>query len=66
MSIYEPTLEGKCLNCGKDIQVEGVHNGVGYVHPPLHCECGWSERCSLKDEINCKHCDQFDMCFKNI
>ena len=42
MSIYDPILEDVCPKCGNKVYSEGVHNGVGYVYPPLHCICGWS------------------------
>jgi len=41
MNIYKPINKGICPKCGKEVYSEGVHNGVWYIYPPSHCECGW-------------------------
>lgn len=57
-------LEEKCPICGEMTYAEGVHNGIAYVYPPLHCDnCGWSEYCSYQNEEDCKKCDQYEKCF---
>ena len=61
--MFEPILEDVCPKCGSNIYSEGIDNGIGYVYPPLHCECGWSEMCSYQDEEGCKQCDQYEYCY---
>lgn len=65
MSIYDPILEDVCPKCGNKVYSEGIHNGVGYVYPPLHCGCGWSEMCAYEDEESCKKCDQYEYCYRD-
>lgn len=64
MSIFEAVIEEICPRCGANIYSEGIDNGIGYIYPPLHCECGWSEMCEFKDKENCKICDQYEKCFR--
>lgn len=66
MSIYEPILKDNCPKCGGEVYSEGVNNGVGYVYPPLHCECGWSEMCSYANKEDCKICNQYEKCYDII
>lgn len=66
MSVYDPVIYEKCPKCGGQAYSEGVDNGVGYVHPPLHCDCGWSELCAFEDKEGCKQCDQYENCFKEL
>lgn len=64
MSIHNKIIEDICPECGTKVYSEGVHNGVGYVYPPFHCDCGWSEMCAYQDIENCKKCDQYEMCYR--
>jgi len=59
-------LTDTCPNCGGVAEAEGVHNGIGYVYPPLYCpNCGWSEKCSLWDTERCtSDCTQYGYCSK--
>ncbi|BDR74285.1 hypothetical protein K144316041_p21240 (plasmid) [Clostridium tetani] len=66
MSVYEPIIEDICSKCGEKVYSEGVNNGVGYVYPPFHCGCGWSESCGYAEEENCKRCDQYEMCYNQL
>lgn len=63
MSVYDPIAEDICPKCGEKVYSEGINNGIGYVYPPFHCECGWSEMCSFQDKEGCKKCDQYEKCF---
>ena len=59
--IYE-----KCPNCGGEAYSEGVDNGVGYVYPPFHCNCGWCECCYLKGTESCNtKCTEYKYCYVN-
>ena len=55
-----------CPNCGKEAEAEGVHNGIGYVYPPLVCpHCGWTERCALWETERCSNiCTHYGYCEK--
>lgn len=64
MSIYDAVIEDTCPKCGNTMYSEGVNNGIGYVYPPFHCECGWSEMCPYEDINSCKKCDQYEFCFR--
>ena len=38
------TTEGVCPRCGEEeLHRDSVHNGVGVLHGPYGCPCGWSE-----------------------
>lgn len=63
-SIYDPIIEEICPKCGEKVYSEGIHNGVGYVYPPFHCGCGWSEMCGYQNEITCNRCDQYEKCYE--
>lgn len=65
--MYEPTQHGECPNCGCVTDADGVHNGIGYVYPPLHCSnCGWSETCGLWGSDNCdSKCTEYQYCCAN-
>lgn len=60
----KPYIEEKCPRCGGTAYADGVDNGIGYVYPPLHCDCGWSERCSYENDEDCKKCDQYELCHR--
>lgn len=65
MGINEAYIESTCPKCGGVAYSEGVHNGVGYVHPPLRCyECNWIENCPQKASMDeeCKKCEWFGVC----
>lgn len=64
MSVYEPIIKDTCPKCENEIYSEGINNGVGYVYPPFHCECGWSEMCAFENKEDCKRCDQYEKCYK--
>lgn len=51
----KPYITGKCPKCGCTAYADGVDVGVGYRYEPLHCDCGWSEMCSYKNEEDCKN-----------
>lgn len=59
----KPYLTDKCPKCGGTAYAEGIDVGVGYRYEPLHCECGWSEMCSTKNEENCENCTMYANCF---
>lgn len=63
--MYESVIYGDCPNCMQKAEAEGVHNGIGYVYPPLYCtNCGWSEHCGLWGTENCdKLCTEYEKCF---
>lgn len=67
MSIYEYMKTEKCPVCGEMAEAEGVHNGVGYIHPPLHCfNCGWTEEnCIGFSSKDCKRCTEYEKCLEN-
>lgn len=54
----------ECPNCGCLAEADGIHNGIGYIYPPLHCDnCGWSEHCYLGGTENCtKQCTEWHNC----
>lgn len=54
MSVYDRVIEDICPKCGEKVFSEGIRNGIGYYHPPFHCECGWSEMRSYKDKMEKK------------
>jgi len=59
----EPTIYCECPNCKGQAYSEGVNVGVGYMYPPFHCDCGWSDRCHLWNTENCsKKCTEYDVC----
>lgn len=65
MSVYDSVIKDICPKCGNTMYSEGVNNGVGYIHPPFHCECGYSEMCGFADKKTCKRCNQYDCCYGN-
>ena len=66
MGINDPTIYGKCPRCGGLTESDGVDVGIGYVYPPLHCVCGWSELCGLKNSDTCLKCDQYEYCKQQL
>lgn len=37
------TTEGTCPRCGEEAWRDSVDVGVGVIHGPYGCACGWSE-----------------------
>lgn len=65
MSVYDRVIKKTCPKCGEIMYSEGINNGIGYDHPPFHCdECGWAETCGCKDKDVCKKCDQHEFCYR--
>ena len=66
MSVYDPIIQEPCPKCGEIMYSEGVSNGIGYYHPPFHCDkCGYSERCGYEG-TNCNKCNQYEKCFGGL
>lgn len=63
-NIYNKVIKKTCPKCGETMYSEGINNGIGYYHPPFHCECGWSEMCGYQDKDVCKKCDQYEFCYR--
>ena len=61
----KPYITDKCPKCGGVAYAEGIDVEVGYYYEPLHCECGWSEKCRFENTEECKKCTMYENCFGN-
>lgn len=57
-----PTIVKNCPVCGSQASAEGIHNGLCYVYPPMHCTCGWSQRCPRWHIKDCMKCTEYHYC----
>lgn len=64
VGVYDRVIKKTCPKCGEIMYSEGINNGIGYCHPPFHCECGWSEMCGYQDKDVCEECGQYEFCYR--
>lgn len=64
MNGLEPTIKADCPKCGNTMTSDGENVGIGYVYPPFHCECGYSDLCAYENAEKCKICTEYKSCYR--